>query len=190
VTFQFSAQDIPSNVSNHIALTVNVPGYLLIYKCRNAGSVGGGVGLLEKDTFDIKILKQGFNNDDCNATSEAVFVEILCNDSKNIIVGSVYAEKFIEYKQNVKYTWKLIRSVLNQPLKQKLPTVFEKNGNIIEGYDNIVEEFNDYFVNIGRSLSAKVPEPDHISSRVVKHATEYLADILAKLINFYFSNCL
>ena len=46
MTFQFSAQDIPSNVSNHIALTVNVPVYLFIYKCRNAGSVGGGVGLL------------------------------------------------------------------------------------------------------------------------------------------------
>lgn len=141
-----------------------------------------------------------------------------------------YAEKFIEYKQNLKYTWKLIRSVLNQPVKKKLPTVFEKNGNIIEGYDNIVEEFNDYFVNIGRSLSAKVPEPaigfqhylksptpvnsfsfkpctsweifkicnelpqkystghDHISSRVVKHAIEYLADILAELINCSMQN--
>ena len=37
-----------------------------------------------------------------------------------------YAEKFTEYKQNLKYTWKLIRSVLNQPVKKETTDCFLK----------------------------------------------------------------
>jgi len=63
----------------------------------------------------------------------------------------------MQCKQEVKSTWKLVRTLLNQPGKRQIPNVFIKNGTNIEGHSNIVNEFNTYFINISSTLLVKIP---------------------------------
>jgi len=70
---------------------------------------------------------------------------------------SYYNDKFMQCKQDLKSTWKLVRTLLNQPDKKQIPNVFIKDGTNIEGHSNIANEFNTYFTNISSTLLAKIP---------------------------------
>ena len=48
----------------------------------------------------------------------------------------------MQCKQDLKSTWKLIKSLLNQPDRKPLPNTFVKNGVNIDGYNNIANELN------------------------------------------------
>ena len=63
----------------------------------------------------------------------------------------------MQCKQDLKSTWSLIKSLLKQSPNRQVPSVFVKNGVNIEGHFNIANEFNNYFTNVGSSLSAKIP---------------------------------
>ena len=54
-------------------------------------------------------------------------------------------------------TWKLIGSVLNKNNMKSSVTNFVKDGNKIINPQEIVEQFNDYFVNIGNDLARSIP---------------------------------
>jgi len=77
----------------------------------------------------------------------------------------------MECKHDLKYTWKLVRTLLDQPDKKQIPNVFTKNGTNIEGYSNIAHEFNTYFTNISSTLLAKIPSTDKDFHYYLKSST-------------------
>ena len=60
-----------------------------------------------------------------------------------------YNEKFNAAAGNMRQTWKLIGSVLNSSKASNQADFFAVNNTVINTNDDIVDKFNDYFVNIG-----------------------------------------
>jgi len=63
-----------------------------------------------------------------------------------------YKKKLDLYAGNLQQTWKLLGLVLNQSKKSSSCDSFTKDGMVIDNPTEIVEHFNDYFVNIGKNL--------------------------------------
>ena len=61
-----------------------------------------------------------------------------------------------KYKGNIKKTWKLIKDVIKNKATLTRETVFEHNGETFTNPKDISEKFNNYFVNIGSTLSSKI----------------------------------
>lgn len=69
-----------------------------------------------------------------------------------------YTKLLQENKNNTKNTWGVINSVLHKgKTKVTIPNYFTKNSVDIFGTGKIVNEFNQYFANIGSSLSCTIP---------------------------------
>jgi hypothetical protein len=67
-----------------------------------------------------------------------------------------YSEKFEMATGNMRKTWKLIGSVLNSNSSRSTPESFTVDGNKITNCNEIVERFNNYFVNIGSRLASSI----------------------------------
>ena len=63
----------------------------------------------------------------------------------------------IASKNNLGKSWKVIKSVLNKSHTKNVQTTFCANGKIISDRKEIAENFNNFFVNIGPTLSRKIP---------------------------------
>ena len=74
-----------------------------------------------------------------------------------------YRRTFHLYKNNVKKTWALINSTLNRKTKAQTITEIKFNNNTVSNPDDIAHIFNDYLINIGRSLSDKIYPINHQS---------------------------
>lgn len=63
---------------------------------------------------------------------------------------------------DLKKTWKIIKQALNKPLhtKSKYPSEFKIQNKVIENQQDIADQFNDYFSNIGQTLD-KIISNDH-----------------------------
>ena len=68
---------------------------------------------------------------------------------------------------NLRQTWKLINTIISKKKDNTICTIFRCNDAQVADKNEIVEKFNEYFVNIGSSLAAQIP----ISS---KHFSHYL----------------
>ena len=67
---------------------------------------------------------------------------------------------FDKCRHDMKQTWKNINKLLNKSkANQSYPDFFEINGVKTYEKTTICEKFNEYFTNIGRELSAKLPKP-------------------------------
>lgn len=52
-------------------------------------------------------------------------------------------------RNNIKATWFVLNSMIKKSVKKEFPMYFEKNdGSIIQNTEEIVNEFNAYFVNV------------------------------------------
>ena len=71
-----------------------------------------------------------------------------------------YAEKLDACKHNTKRTWSILNSILNRSVKDRLPRSFNVNNATITDPNEIANHFNSYFVDIGPSLSRKIPHSD------------------------------
>ena len=60
-------------------------------------------------------------------------------------------------KNNLKKTWSIIRSVINNCKPSKLNESFIYNGSAITDKNDVSNKFNDYFVNVGKTLAAQIP---------------------------------
>ena len=77
-----------------------------------------------------------------------------------------YSPYFLEHQSNVKKTWDGIRNLINVSKKKNLsPTkLIYKNEEKVTNVD-MAESLNDFFVNIGSSVEAKIPKSQrHFSS--------------------------
>lgn len=67
-----------------------------------------------------------------------------------------YKNRFNTVAGNLRYTWKIINSVLKNNKSDNFVLNFVKDGNIVNSACEIVEHFNTYFVNIGSTLCASI----------------------------------
>ena len=61
-------------------------------------------------------------------------------------------------KNNLKKTWSIIRSVINNCKPSKLNESFLYNNSVITDKNEVSNKFNDYFVNVGKTLAAQIPK--------------------------------
>ena len=87
-----------------------------------------------------------------------------------------YARTFAIYKNDIKQTWTIIKDTLHRKTKCELPNQFFIGNRAVTNPDEIANEFNEYFVNIGRLLSEQITSP-HTSE-------EYLGDKSNVLFRF------
>ena len=80
---------------------------------------------------------------------------------------------FEKYKYDIKNTWKTISEVLSKA-KRKKNTIEEiiVNGNSVKSKQNIANEFNIFFTNIGPNLA------NNINTNNKRTYTSYLTNVL------------
>ena len=101
---------------------------------------------------------------------------VLYKRYRNLIVSLLKRSKqnyyeffFIQNQSNAKKTWDGIRSLINVSKRKSLPTskLIYKNKERTSNID-MAESLNDFFVNIGASVEAKIPQSKkHFSSYLV-----------------------
>ena len=83
-------------------------------------------------------------------------------DFKNTLRRSINARNdyttrtFAFYKNDIKQTWSVIKDTLQKKLHSAPSNKFILNNVTIRDPDEIANEFNRYFINIGRSLSDQI----------------------------------
>ena len=75
----------------------------------------------------------------------------------HIAEKNFYFDKLRLFRGNVRQTWKVIGSVLNQKKMSEMSESFKIDGINVTCASTIVEKFNEYFANIGCNLAAKIP---------------------------------
>ena len=77
-----------------------------------------------------------------------------------------YHNQFEKFKFDSRKTWETINDVLcRKKVKKEFPNYFIINGNQISDKQNIADEFNDFFTNIGPTLSNEIKSPPNLSFR-------------------------
>lgn len=80
------------------------------------------------------------------------------NKTKRLAKKSYYKGKFQESQGNIRQTWKLINEITNKKKQSSdLPDNFMKDGNVITEPNEIANNLNEYFVNVGPKLADKIP---------------------------------
>ena len=71
-----------------------------------------------------------------------------------------YNKRLEENKHNLKGTWNILNQVIgNTKVSTDLPTYFTNdNKKVIENMNEVVNEFNSFFVNVGPSLAKAIPQ--------------------------------
>ena len=67
-----------------------------------------------------------------------------------------YDAKFNRVKGNIKKTWDLLNTVLTKERTNEISSIFRIKGTDVSDKRIIVEEFNNYFTNIGANLAANI----------------------------------
>ena len=71
-----------------------------------------------------------------------------------------YTRTFFMYKNDTKKTWGVISDTLKSSDKSKSQVEFKVGNHIIRDTDEIANHFNDYFINISRTLLQQI-QPTH-----------------------------
>ena len=111
---------------------------------------------LIKTNIEDENLKTEFNN------YKKILLEILniTDETKR----QYYSRTFELYRNNIKQTWFVIKNTL-----QKKCSKFVLNNHIITNLDEIANEFNKYFVNIGKSLSDQIQSVTTSEDYLLEH---------------------
>jgi Reverse transcriptase (RNA-dependent DNA polymerase) len=75
-----------------------------------------------------------------------------------------YSDKFTSAIGNIRETWKVINRAMKNKPKTDVPDHFIVNGVKVENKREIVNGFNDYFINIGAQLASSIPVSDTLFS--------------------------
>ena len=81
------------------------------------------------------------------------------------------------FKNDIKKTWSLINNSLNRNKRKNSSAEFNVNDQTITDENHIVEEFNNYFINIGTKLAEKI--------MTTKNSNEYLNRPTSTLFHFH-----
>jgi hypothetical protein len=92
-----------------------------------------------------------------------------------------YGNKFSMYRNDIKNTWVTIKEIINKnKMKPSIPDYFSIRDEHVSNKDQIVNEFNTYFANIGPELASKISPPSD------KHFYDNLQNPISN--NFIFQN--
>jgi len=92
-----------------------------------------------------------------------------------------YSDLLLKAKGNMRQTWKVIGSVLNQSKLSKISKSFNIDGSTVSNTFDIAEKFNEYFTNIGCNLAANIPN-------TLKSFKDYLPE-RSSCNSLFFSPC-
>ena len=84
-----------------------------------------------------------------------------------------YTRTFAIYKNDIKQTWTIIKDTLHRKTKCELHQQFFICNRAVTNPDEIANEFNKYFVNIGRLLSEQITSP-HTSKEYLGNKSNVL----------------
>ena len=79
-----------------------------------------------------------------------------------------YQELFEKYKGDLKKSWQLIKRLINKKKSNHVQSLFKHNDKEITDPLEIVERFNNFFVNVGPSTAAKIPDTAQNPSHYMK----------------------
>ena len=76
-----------------------------------------------------------------------------------------YNQLLIEQKGNVKNIWKILNTIIRKPKNShNYPDAFVDKGNFITDKNEMVNKFNEYFVDVGIELANNIAPPNqHVS---------------------------
>ena len=111
-----------------------------------------------KDTLYKKLVKANIDDEIAYTNLKAEFTDYkkILRRSINEAKHSYYARTFALYKNDIKQTWSVIKDTLQRKKQSKTTAQFILNNRIITDLDEIANEFNAYFVDIGRLLSEQI----------------------------------
>ena len=72
---------------------------------------------------------------------------------------SYYAAEFCKYKDDLRRTWKLIRSIMQLENREAQIESLNINGKNVKDAQEMANGFNSYFTNIAQSLAEKISDP-------------------------------
>ena len=83
-----------------------------------------------------------------------------------------YQKCLMKCSNNLKKTWSIIKDVLNKNRSSKINETFKYNNQTTSDKNVIANKFNDYFVNIGSTLAAAIPQGGPNYKRYLPPANE------------------
>ena len=114
-----------------------------------------------KDKMYIKLKKMNpLSNNYSTLDNELKIYCKMLQKCVRLAKSSYYHTQFQRCKSNIKKTWSQINEIIQRKdKKSEFPKYFTENNNIITGDNEIAECFNNYFINVGPSLSRKINIP-------------------------------
>ena len=111
-----------------------------------------------KNTLYKKLVKANIDDEIAYTNLKAEFTDYkkILRRSINEAKHSYYARTFTLYKNDIKQTWSVIKDTLQRKNQSRTTAQFILNNRIITDLDEIANEFNAYFVGIGRLLSEQI----------------------------------
>lgn len=79
------------------------------------------------------------------------------NNSKRVAKKMYFQHQLDNTKNNMKQTWSIINKLIGKTKEMEhLPMQFKDNGDVINHPNDITNRFNNYFINVGPTLSRKI----------------------------------
>ena len=136
----------------------------------------------DQDSVDYLILKSRFE-----------FYSEYTNKLIKQVKVAHYQKEFEKFKGDIKKTWKTINTILNRNRKvNNFPDHIICKSGKLENLQDIVNEFNDYFCNIGKELAQKIPNSRRTYNQFLnKQITSNFsfstvdADLISKVLNSF-----
>jgi hypothetical protein len=114
-------------------------------------------GLVQSSLTKNKLLKKKLKKPSEANTKKLKSFSSLYNKILRIAKASYYHEQLEAAKFNVKKTWTILRSALDKQNHQiGLPEYFKHNGMTINKNNQIADDFNKFFANIGKETSENI----------------------------------
>ena len=73
-----------------------------------------------------------------------------------------YHDLLNEYKSNIKKCWQVIKSIMNKRKYTPISNKFKDNDKIISDGNIIANKFNNFFINVGKTLTKTIPRSNKI----------------------------
>ena len=114
-------------------------------------------GFIKSSKIKNKLYKKILNNGNEELKAKYKYYRNRLNKLKNILERRYYEQKFDTAKSDIKQTWKLVNEVISRKKKDTVSsTEFKKDNEQITDKREIVNRFNEYFVNVGANLAKKI----------------------------------
>ena len=115
-----------------------------------------------KQIISLSIVLNAFDTAEMRRMNRALFIKH--PNERNESIYKTYRNKFkkikkaakniiiIKHKGNLRYSWKLIKEVINKyKVKMELSDYFKENETIISDPVEISNKFNEYFINVDQN---------------------------------------